>query len=141
MLDSSKKRNYDETKVVTIIGPGTVLTGEIQCKGTVRIEGDVVGCVHSEDTVVVLETGRVKGDLIAAQIVLGGQIEGNVFAKERLEVTAKARLVGDITAPRVSIADGVLFEGRCTMKPPGQGPQPPAPTGGARIQPGPPKPA
>jgi cytoskeletal protein CcmA (bactofilin family) len=39
---------------------------------------------------------------------------------DRIEVTAKGRLIGDITAPRVSIADGVIFEGKCTMKAPGQ---------------------
>ena len=120
MLDSGKKRNYSETKVASIIGQGTTVTGEVKSKGTVRVEGVVSGRLHSEDTIVVQETGRVKGDLVAGQVVISGEVEGNVYAYDRLEITAKGKLLGDITAPRVSIAEGVLFEGQCTMKPPGQ---------------------
>jgi cytoskeletal protein CcmA (bactofilin family) len=119
MLDQ-KKKTYNETKVVTIIGPGTVVTGEIKCKGTVRVEGMVSGRVYSEDTIVIHETGRVKADLIAGQVIVGGEVEGNVYAHDRIEVTSKGKLLGDITAPRVSIADGVIFEGKCAMKAPGQ---------------------
>jgi len=119
VLDSGKKKTYSETKVVTIIGPGTIVTGDIKCTGTVRIEGEVHGQVHSDDTIVVHETGKVKADLTAGQIIVSGSVQGNVFAHDRLEVTAKGQVLGDITAPRVSIADGVLFEGKCVMKPVG----------------------
>jgi cytoskeletal protein CcmA (bactofilin family) len=120
MLDQSKKRGFSETKVVTIIGPGTVVIGEIKSKGTIRVEGAVSGKLQSDDTIVIQESGQVKADLIAGQVVISGDVQGNVFAHERLEVTSKGKLVGDITAPRVSIAEGVLFEGQCTMKAPGQ---------------------
>lgn len=120
MLDSAKKRMYSETDVVTIVGKGTTVIGEIKSKGTVRIEGVVSGRVHCEDTIVVQESGQVKADLIAGQIVISGEVEGNVCAHERLEVTANGKLIGDITAPRVAIAEGVVFEGKCTMNPPGQ---------------------
>jgi len=119
MLDS-KKKNYSETKVVSIIGQGTAIKGDIKSKGTVRIEGQVSGRVHCDDTIVVQETGRVKADLVAGQIIISGEVEGNVFAHDRLEINAQGKVVGDITAPRVAIAEGVLFEGNCTMKPPGQ---------------------
>jgi len=117
MLDSSKKKNYSDAKVVTVIGQGTQVTGDIRSKGTIRIEGAVSGRISCDDTIVIHETGQVKADLIAAQIVIGGTVQGNVFAKERLEVTTKGKLVGDIASPRVSIAEGVLFEGNCVMKP------------------------
>lgn len=117
MLDT-KKRSYNETKVVTIIGPETSIRGEIRCKGTIRIEGEVSGRVQSDDTIVVLDTGKVQADLVAGQVIIGGAVKGNVFAQERIEITARGRLVGDITAPRVSISEGVTFEGKCSMKPP-----------------------
>ncbi len=128
MLDSGKKKNYSETKVVTIIGQGTTVTGEIKSKGTVRIEGVMSGRIHSDDTIVVQESGQVKADLIAGQVVINGEVRGNVFAHDRLEVSSKGKLIGDITAPRVSIAEGVLFEGKCTMKAPGQATPPAAAT-------------
>jgi cytoskeletal protein CcmA (bactofilin family) len=120
MLDSGKKKSYGDSKVLTIIGPGTTVTGEIKSKGTVHIEGVMSGSIHSDDTIIVQESGQVKADLVAGQIVINGEVRGNVYAHDRLEVTSKGKLIGDITAPRVSIAEGVLFEGKCTMKAPGQ---------------------
>ncbi|MBP8130896.1 MAG: polymer-forming cytoskeletal protein [Candidatus Hydrogenedentes bacterium] len=125
MLESRKK-SYNENKVVSIIGPGTTVVGEIKTDGTIRIEGNVAGRVESEDSVVVQETGRVKADLIAGQVIISGEVHGNVYAHDRLEITASGKVVGDITAPRVSIAEGVMFEGKCQMKPPGQIKPPPA---------------
>ena len=115
-----KKRTFSENNVVTIIGPGTMVTGEIKSTGTVRIEGELTGRVDCEDTIVVQENGHVKADLVGGQIVVSGTVEGNLFAHERLEVTSQGKIIGNITAPRVSIAEGVIFEGKCTMKPPGQ---------------------
>lgn len=118
MLDS-KKRSYSDAKVVTIIGQGTTFVGEIKSKGTIRIEGVVTGLVHSDDTVVVQESGHVKAQITAGQVIISGEVHGNVSALERIEITAQARLFGDIMAPRISIAEGVTFEGKCTMKSPG----------------------
>lgn len=115
-----KKKTFNETKVVTIIGTGTTFTGEVKSQGTIRVEGAINGRIQCEDTIVIHEAGKVKADLIAGQIIVSGQVEGNIFAHERLEVTEKGKIIGDITAPRVSIAEGVIFEGKCTMKPPGE---------------------
>ena len=120
MLDSGRKKTYNETNVVTIIGQGTTIVGELKSKGTVRIEGMVSGRIHCDDTIVIQETGRVKAELVAGQIIISGEVEGNVSAHDRLEVTAKGKLLGDITAPKIAIAEGVLFEGKCQMKAPGQ---------------------
>jgi cytoskeletal protein CcmA (bactofilin family) len=119
MLDSLKNKNtYNENKVVTMIGPGTLLTGELKCKGTIRIEGNIDGKVLSEDSVVVLESGKVKGDLAGGQVIVSGEVHGNIQAIDRIEITSKGKVVGDICAPRISIHEGVLFEGQCAMKKP-----------------------
>ena len=120
MLDTTKKKTQGSSKILTIIGPGTTVTGEIKSKGTVRIEGHVSGRIHCDDTIVIQDSGKVKADLVAGEVIIHGQVEGNVFAHDRIEVAASGKLVGDITAPRVSIAEGVIFEGKCTMKPQGQ---------------------
>jgi cytoskeletal protein CcmA (bactofilin family) len=119
MLETTKKRSFSDARVVTIIGQGTTIIGEIKAKGTIRIEGVVSGKVHSDEAIVIQETGRVKADLQAAQVAINGEVEGNVFASERIEIAGQGKLVGDINSPRVSIAEGVLFEGKCIMKPAG----------------------
>jgi cytoskeletal protein CcmA (bactofilin family) len=137
MLDARKAKNYNENKVVSIIGPGTLISGEINSKGTIRIEGNVTGRIQCEDSIVVQETGRVKADLIGGQVIISGEVIGNVFAHERLEITPQGKVQGDITAPRISIAEGVLFEGKCTMKSPSQ--VRPDVAGGAEQRPAPQK--
>ncbi len=121
MADPRKNRLYNENKVVTLLGPGTMLRGDLQCRGTIRVEGTVFGDVASGDSVVLLESGRIQGNVAAGQVIVGGEIVGNVSAVERIEITAKGRVVGDMIAARISVHEGVLFEGRCTMKP---GPDP-----------------
>lgn len=115
-----EQKKYSQDNAVTVIGVGTHIQGEVRCKGTIRVEGEVTGRVHGDDTIIIHETGKVKADLIATQIIIGGEVEGNVYAQERLEITAQGRLIGDVTAPRVSIAEGVIFEGKCAMRPPGE---------------------
>ena len=121
MADPRKIRTYNENKDVTMLGPGTLLRGDLQCGGTIRVEGVVCGDVSSGDSVVLLEGGRIQGNVSAGQVIVGGEVVGNISAVERIEITVKGRVVGDMTAPRISIHEGVLFEGRCTMKP---GPDP-----------------
>lgn len=120
MLESRKSKTFNENKVVSIIGQGTTVKGDISSKGTIRIEGNVSGLVQCGDTIVIQEGGKLKADLVAGQIIISGEVHGNVLAHERLEICAGGKVVGDITAPRVSIAEGVLFEGKCTMKAPGE---------------------
>ena len=117
MLDSRKKV-YADTKVVTIIGAGTTVSGDLKSKGAIRIEGAVLGKVYSDTTVDVQESGQVKAEIVAAQVIISGEVTGNVFAHERIEITPKGRLFGDITSPRVAISEGVLFEGKCVVKAP-----------------------
>lgn len=116
----SKSNTYDENKVVSIIGPGTAISGEVKSKGTIRVEGEVSGKIECEDTIVIHDSGNVKADLIAGQVVISGEVHGNVFAHDRLEVKPTGRVHGDIASPRIAIAEGVIFEGKCTMKPPGE---------------------
>ncbi|MBW7863015.1 MAG: polymer-forming cytoskeletal protein [Candidatus Hydrogenedens sp.] len=123
MLDPRKpKTPYNENRVVTVLGPGTVVSGGVRSKGTVRVEAFVEGDVSSEDCVVLLDSGRVKGNVSAGRVIVGGEIHGNVTAAERIEITQTGRVTGDLCAPRISIHEGVLFEGRCVMKPAPQNP-------------------
>ena len=120
MLDTRKPaKTYNETKIVSIIGVGTQVTGDISSQGTIRIEGEVAGRIQCEDTIVVQETGKVTGELIAGQVIVSGTVEGNINAHDRIEITSTGKVMGDICAPRVSFT-GQFFEGKCTMKAPAQ---------------------
>ncbi len=118
MLDALKSKAAQESRIITIVGPGTAVEGRLSSTGPIRVEGRVVGHLQSEEQIMVLASGRVKADIDAKHVVISGEVEGDVTATERMEITRGAKLIGNISAPRISIDEGVLFEGRCSMHSP-----------------------
>ena len=102
-------------KLESLIGSNSVVKGEIDTKGTLRIDGTVEGNV-SADWVVVGENGTIRGDVIARGVVVGGNIDGNLRAKEIIEIKSKGKVCGEIIASKLTIAEGAFFEGRSSMQ-------------------------
>lgn len=99
----------------TLIGQKSEFTGNILTEGTCRIEGRFIGNIKA-DWVVIGETGKVKGDITARGIIIGGNIEGNVNADEIVEIKPTGKLFGDINSKKLSVAEGGVFEGRSYSK-------------------------
>ena len=99
----------------TIIAQGIIIDGEISGSEPILIEGHVKGKVTLEALVTVAEQGVVEADIDTTQVQISGQFTGNVAAGERVEITASGRVVGDIRAPRILIADGAGFKGHIDM--------------------------
>ena len=70
----------------------------------------------SSDTLFVGETGHVKANVQVGIAIVSGEITGNITAKERVELHASARVVGDIVTPVLLLEEGVVFDGHCQMK-------------------------
>jgi cytoskeletal protein CcmA (bactofilin family) len=102
-------------KLETIVGDGTRVAGQVSVKGTIRIDGIVEGDVHA-DWVVVGEAGKILGNTLTRGMVVGGSVEGNIEATETVELMGKASMTGEIHAPKLSIAEGAVFDGRSRMK-------------------------
>lgn len=100
----------------TLLGDGSRFKGTVECEGTMRIDGKVDGKILARDSVIVGETGTIKADVLAPNIVIGGKVTGNVTAENRLELLSGAQLYGDIQTPILAIAEGVVFQGNCNMK-------------------------
>jgi len=102
-------------KVDTLIGPDAEIKGTISTKGTLRIDGSIDGGVTNAEAVVVGEDGKVKGDINAQTVVVGGKIAGNIIASANIEMLPHSQVKGDINAPQLYIAEGAIFEGNCIM--------------------------
>lgn len=110
-----------EGKMNSIIGKGCKITGTIDVQdGTLRIDGDFEGTVNCPGTLVVGKDGRVRADVKVHSAVIGGTLNGNIDAKEKIELQAGSRLEGDIKTTRLVIDEGVFFEGSCKMSPDGK---------------------
>ncbi|MDD5687958.1 MAG: polymer-forming cytoskeletal protein [Elusimicrobia bacterium] len=102
-------------KVETIISEGTEIKGDVSSEKSMRIDGLVDGHILESNGVIIGKTGKITGDVKAEFIVIGGEVSGNVIATDNLELLPTARIYGDIKAQTLSVQEGAIFEGKCTM--------------------------
>ena len=102
-------------KLESFIGANSNFKGDIDTKGTLRIDGTMEGKI-SADWVILGEKGSVKGDINAKGIVVGGKVEGNLNAKEIVEIKPKGRVSGDVSTTKFTIFEGGVFDGRSFMQ-------------------------
>lgn len=101
--------------IENILGRSCVVRGDLTAEGAFRIDGTVEGSVESRATLVIGESGVVRGDVAGAEVVVAGQIEGNVRCTGHLEILAKGKIEGDIDARSVRIETGGVFRGTSRM--------------------------
>jgi len=77
------------------------------------LNGKFSGEISSGDTLIIGEKGSVNATVRAGVVLISGEVIGNVFATERVELRGTARVYGDVEAPVIVVEEGVLFEGRC----------------------------
>lgn len=105
-----------DVKMNTIIGKDSVITGTIDIKGPLRIDGKVKGKIISSDTVTVGAGGEVEAEINCRNATIAGKIDGNVIASEKVELQAKAEITGDLKTKSLVIEQGAVFCGSCNMK-------------------------
>ena len=100
-----------------------VLNSDVEIKGTLKFTGELTfdgkldGDITSEGTLNVGDNAVVKGNLNVNSVVLRGKINGNVTAREKIEIKAKTELFGDIQAAKLVIEEGVTFVGKSEVNP------------------------
>lgn len=113
----SKKNRIDATGDNTVIGLGTVIDGNITSDAVaIRIDGVVNGSVSTKGNLIVGIEGIVNGAVTAANLNLGGKINGDTMVDNRVEIDAKGVLIGDLTTKILSMDDNAVLQGRVSMK-------------------------
>jgi len=102
-------------KLTAFLDEGSEIEGKYTFTGTVLLNGKFHGEIASPDTLIIGERGVVKAAVRAGTLVVNGELVGNVHASERVELTGKARVFGDLESPVVVLNEGVMFEGHCRM--------------------------
>jgi len=100
----------------TIIGKDTTITGTLDVKGALRVDGTVKGKVICNDCVTIGATGLVEADLESATAVVAGRLVGNILSADKIELQAKCEMEGDIKTKSLVIEQGAMFSGSCNMK-------------------------
>lgn len=107
-------RNKDQGGM-NLLGNGAFFNGELRVNGSLRIDGEFEGKMEISDSVIIGKTGKVKGTVLSKDAVIGGNMEGNINASDRIELQSGSHLAGDIVCRGLVVEDGVFFEGNCKM--------------------------
>ncbi len=99
-----------QQSATTLITKGCFVTGELKLESDIQIDGVIQGQIHVSKTLVVSESGQVKGDIFAAKVVINGIFEGTCCA-DKVEVLSKGRISGTIYTDDLSIEQGGKFNG------------------------------
>jgi cytoskeletal protein CcmA (bactofilin family) len=94
---------------------GSRVTGQLSFQGPARIDGVVEGEIQCQGALTIGEGAEVRAKITGRVVIIRGKVEGNVTAKEKIELFAPARLIGNVSAPRLTITEGAVFDGDCSM--------------------------
>jgi cytoskeletal protein CcmA (bactofilin family) len=109
----SKEPTRGSSDLTAFIDEGSEIEGKYTFSGTVMLNGKFSGEIVSNDSLIIGEKGVVNATVRAGVVLINGEVIGNVFATERVELRGTARVYGDVEAPVIVVEEGVRFEGRC----------------------------
>lgn len=101
--------------ISTIVGMDTVIEGDIKTDSSVRIEGELIGNVSTKGVVVLSQCGKIKGSVVAENIIVAGIVEGDLNIADKVNIEPTGEVYGDIITKRLLIDEESIFQGKCTM--------------------------
>jgi cytoskeletal protein CcmA (bactofilin family) len=114
-----------------VLGSDVEIKGNLKFTGELTFEGKLDGEIQTDGVLILGDSAVVSGNINAQSVVVRGKITGNVNAKEKIEIKAKAELFGDIRATKLVVEEGVTFVGKTEVNPnkvsPTAQPRPPEP--------------
>lgn len=114
------KRNKDKVSkpvetIDTLIGSGSMLQGDLEFTGGLRVDGHIKGHVSAQDsnngTLVLSESGVVEGDINVPHVVINGTVNGNIASSGHVELQSSAKITGDIHYKAVEMELGAMLNG------------------------------
>ncbi len=103
------------TGTTSLLSREVKIEGDIQGNEDLQVDGQLKGSVKIAGDIFVGPTGIIEADVEAENVVVQGQITGNVLARKQLQIQSSGKLLGDCMAQTIDIKEGALFEGRSKM--------------------------
>ena len=108
-----------QNQIVTFLGKHTVFDGVLKFEGAIRIDGLFKGRIEApRGTLVVGETARLESNIHVANVIISGEVRGDIKAVRKIDINVPGRVFGNIQAPTVVVQEGVVFAGNCQTRAP-----------------------
>jgi cytoskeletal protein CcmA (bactofilin family) len=99
------------------IGKSVIIKGDLSGSEDLTIEGAVEGKIELRQNILTIgPNGKIKAQIFAKAVVVNGEVAGNITATERVDIRDNGSVDGDLSAPRIAIADGAHFRGSIDMQ-------------------------
>jgi len=108
-----KKRKKSRKEADIILGRDSEFEGDLKFYGTLLIDGSFKGNITGEGTISIGEEGIIESDIHVSNIIIYGEVHGNIIAEEKIEINAPGKVFGYIEAPIIEIEKGVVLQGTC----------------------------
>jgi cytoskeletal protein CcmA (bactofilin family) len=116
LTSKERKRAADEiSNSSNVIGKGTILEGNIETFGNLRIEGKIIGNIRSKSKVALGNSSQIEGNLYAQNADIEGHVKGKIEIAEVLVLKSTAVINGDINTGKLVVEAGAIFNGTCKM--------------------------
>ena len=114
---SSERRTQTLQGENVNIGKSVVIKGELSGSEDLTIEGNVEGRIELKENILTIgPNGKIRAEVFAKSVIVLGEVSGNVTASEKVDIRDNGSVDGDITSPRVAIAEGAHFRGSVDMQ-------------------------
>jgi cytoskeletal protein CcmA (bactofilin family) len=100
-----------------VLGSDVEIKGTLKFTGELTFEGKLEGEIHTDGTLNLGDSAVINGNIEAQSVVVRGKVNGNITAKEKIDIKAKAELFGDIKATKLVIEEGVTYVGKTEVNP------------------------
>ena len=110
------KDKIRSSKIETLIGHDIEIRGDVKFNGGLHLDGKIIGNAIAENgsnsVFIVSDKGRVEGDISVSYAIINGEVVGNVYASEKLELSGRARITGDVHYSLLEMASGAEVNGK-----------------------------
>jgi cytoskeletal protein CcmA (bactofilin family) len=115
--DKNKSARNGGGGVETLIGPRVIIRGDVHFSGGLYIEGRIEGSVLADESdpnalVTLSERGSIEGEVRAPHVIVNGQLHGDIYSTQRIELAAAARVEGNVHYNSVEMVAGSMLTGR-----------------------------
>ncbi len=115
MLNKNQKEVDELSNSSNIIGKGTIVEGNIETFGNIRVEGKVIGDIKTKSKAAFGQSSQVEGNILAQNAEFAGHITGTIEVTEQLLLKPTAVIDGDIVTNKLLVESGATFNGTCKM--------------------------